>query len=151
MPLYEYYCDSCNGIYEAMRPMREASLSVPCPECDRDGRRIMSAFNAFSFREGYPRRLPDKGTYLHYGKEVKKRANKMEGTVHPELAQPKAQPRLSRGDAAAHQEAWVDRQEEMKHRAKEGVGLYMNKLPKARKPKKEVVNISPTGKSAEEK
>ncbi len=29
MPLYEYYCEPCDGIFEAIRPMREASLPVP--------------------------------------------------------------------------------------------------------------------------
>ena len=56
--------------------MREASLPMPCPECNRDAARIMSSFNAFVFRDGYPRRIPDKGTYWHLGQEVKKRANK---------------------------------------------------------------------------
>ena len=71
MPLYEYYCEPCNGIFEAIRQMRDAVAPVPCPDCDRDAPRIMSAFNAFTFRDGYPRRIPDKGTYWHMGKEVK--------------------------------------------------------------------------------
>ena len=25
MPLYEYYCEPCNGVFETIRPMREAS------------------------------------------------------------------------------------------------------------------------------
>src|SRR3972149_3317510 len=75
MPLYEYYCDPCNGIFASIRPMREASFPLPCPECNRDAGRIMSSFNAFPFRDGYPRRLPDKGTFWHMGKVVKQRAN----------------------------------------------------------------------------
>jgi len=31
----------------------------------------MSSFMAFTYRDGYPRRIPDKGTYWHLGKEVK--------------------------------------------------------------------------------
>ena len=72
MPVYEYYCGHCDGIFEALRPMREASEPYPCPLCDRDGQRIMpTSFMAFTFREGYPRRIPDKGTYWHLGKEVR--------------------------------------------------------------------------------
>ena len=39
MPLYEYYCEGCDDVFEALRPLREAALSVPCPECNRDGQR----------------------------------------------------------------------------------------------------------------
>jgi putative FmdB family regulatory protein len=72
MPLYEYYCANCDGIFEALRSVREASVPVPCPLCDRDSKRIMpTSFTAFTVREGLPRQLPDRGTYWHLGKEVK--------------------------------------------------------------------------------
>ncbi len=150
MPLYEYYCEPCNGVYEAIRPMREASLAVPCPECDLDGERVMSSFSAFTFREGYPRRLPDKGEYWHFGKKVQKRAERMQGTEHPELAVPKSPPKLTKGDASVGQQMWVDRQAEMGYREKEGVGQYLAKLPKARKVKKPRTTLSPSGRSESE-
>ncbi len=148
MPLYEYYCEPCNGVYEAIRPMRESSLAVPCPECDRDGERVMSAFSAFTYREGYPRRLPDKGTYWHFGTEVQKRAKRMSGgTVHPELEVPKQRPTVTKGDAAASQQEWGERQGEMGYREKQGVGAYNAKLPKARKVKKRRTTLSSSGRS----
>ncbi|MCH8026280.1 MAG: zinc ribbon domain-containing protein [Chloroflexi bacterium] len=106
MPLYEYCCDHCDGIFEALRPMREASDPVPCPVCDRDGERIMpTTFTAFTFREGYPRRLPDKGTYWHLGKEVKSRiTGPVRPFEHPELTRPKGPPRISKGDLAVEQD-----------------------------------------------
>ena len=106
MPLYEYCCDHCDGIFEALRPMREASDPVPCPVCDRDGERIMpTTFTAFTFREGYPRRLPDKGTYWHLGKEVKSRiTGPARPFEHPELARPRTPPRKSKGDLAVEQD-----------------------------------------------
>jgi len=56
MPLYEYCCQICDSVYEAVRPMREASLPLPCPQCGRDGQRIMSHFSAFTVRDdGYCR------------------------------------------------------------------------------------------------
>ena len=67
MPLYEFYCENCHGIFEEIRQMREASLPAPCPECAREAPRIMSGFTAFTLRDGYPRRIPDKGTYWHMG------------------------------------------------------------------------------------
>ena len=58
MPLYEYYCEPCNGIFEVLRPMREATEPYPCPVCDRDGKRIMpTSFSAFTFRDRKSTRL----------------------------------------------------------------------------------------------
>ena len=58
MPLYEYYCESCDGVFETLRSIREASEPSPCPLCDRDGMRIMpTSFAAFTFRDGMARRL----------------------------------------------------------------------------------------------
>jgi len=121
MPLYEYYCEACNAIYEALRPIREAALPVPCPECSRDGRRIMSTFTAFSYRDGYPRRLPDKGTYWHLGKEVKTLPKRMQHNEHPELAKPKPAKRPTKGEKAEQTERAVVGQKEKKRRARWGV------------------------------
>jgi putative FmdB family regulatory protein len=106
VPVYEYYCDHCEGIYEALRSMREASDPVPCPQCDNDGRRIMpTSFMAFTFRDGYPRKLPDKGTYWHLGKEVKSLARgPVRPNEHPEINKPKPPPRKSKGDITIERE-----------------------------------------------
>ena len=121
MPLYEYYCESCNLIYEALRPIREASLPVPCPECSRDGGRIMSTFMAFSYRDGYPRRLPDRGTYWHLEKEVKTLPKQMRHYEHPELAEPKPAKRPTRGEKTEQKERAVAEQKEKRRRDKWGV------------------------------
>ncbi len=121
MPLYEYHCEGCNLIYEALRPIREASLPVPCPECFRDGRRIMSTFMAFSYRDGYPRRLPDRGTYWHLEKEVKTLPKQMRHYEHPELAEPKPVKRPTKGEKAEQKERAVAEQKENKRRGKWGV------------------------------
>ena len=121
MPLYEYFCEPCNLIYEALRPIREASLPVPCPECSRDGQRIMSTFMAFSYRDGYPRRLPDRGTYWHLEKEVKTLPKQMRHYEHPELAEPKPVRRPTKGEKAEQKERAVAEQKEKKRRDKWGV------------------------------
>jgi hypothetical protein len=54
----------------------------------------MSSFRAFTYRDGYPRRIPDKGTYWHLGKEVKTLPKRMQQHQHPE---PKPVKRRSRG------------------------------------------------------
>lgn len=99
MPLYEYYCEPCNGIFEELRPIREASLAVPCPECFKDSARIMpSSFAAFTFREGYPRRIPDDGKYYHLGKKVNTLSKGGKPNEHPEINKPKPKPTLTKGD-----------------------------------------------------
>jgi putative FmdB family regulatory protein len=142
MPLYEYYCKSCHGIFETIRQMREAALPVPCPECNRDAPRIMSTFNAFVFREGYPRRLPDKGTYWHLGKEVKKRAKRMKGFEHPELAKPKPKPVKTRGDMDAERDKKRLERAEALYRNRWGIdkdGFRTVKAARSKKPERKVV------------
>lgn len=111
MPLYEYYCSNCNGIFEALRPMRESSEPVPCPECYQDAPRIMpTSFAAFTFRDGYPRRIPDKGTYWHLGQEVRRPIN--EPTLpneHPDLYRKKQLEKQSQKPAKGDIEAERDR------------------------------------------
>ena len=146
MPLYEYYCQHCDGIYEALRPMREASLPVPCPECHRDGQRIMSSFMAFTFRDGYPRRLPDKGTYWHLGKEVSAPATTMYHYEHPELYKPEPKPKPSKGERAAQRDRQEKARIESRHRDKSGVDKHGFTAPQARGGRKaERTIITPEG------
>ena len=86
MPIYEYYCADCHGVFEMLRPMRDSSVPQPCPACDGVSERMMTTeFSAFTFRDGYPRRLPDRGTYWHMGKEVSKRVTRARPWEHPEI------------------------------------------------------------------
>ncbi|HLZ72670.1 MAG TPA: zinc ribbon domain-containing protein [Dehalococcoidia bacterium] len=106
MPLYEFYCEPCDGVFELLRSIRESSDPASCPVCSRDARRVMpTSFNAFTFRDGYPRRIPDKGTYWHLGKEVK---NLVTGPVrpneHPEINKPIPPPKPLKGDVADKRE-----------------------------------------------
>ena len=100
MPLYEYYCKKCDGIFEALRPISRASESAPCVVCEKTGERIMpTSIVAFTLRDGYPRKLPDKGTYWHLGKEVKKRnSGRFKPFQHPELNKPEPRRSPSKGD-----------------------------------------------------
>lgn len=99
MPLYEYFCEPCNGIFEELRPIREASDPVPCPQCYKDAKRIMpTSFAAFTFREGYPRRIPDDGSYYHLGKKVSKLVTSARPNEHPEINKPTPKPKRSKGE-----------------------------------------------------
>ena len=102
MPLYEYYCAGCNGIFEELRPMREATEPVPCPECYKDAPRIMpTSFAAFTFREGYPRRIPDDGKYYHLGHKVSKPVTGGRPNEHPKINKPEPKKRRSKGEREA--------------------------------------------------
>ena len=103
MPVYEYYCKSCDGVFENIRPIAKASDPAPCPVCTRKAERMMpSSFSAFTMREGYPRAIPDRGTYYHLGKEVKKPiSGPTRMNEHPEINKPQPKPRKSKGELAA--------------------------------------------------
>jgi putative FmdB family regulatory protein len=102
MPVYEFYCETCDGVFEHLRSIREASEPAPCPVCNRDAKRLMpTSFNAFTFREGYARRIPDKGTYWHLGKEVKTLVSgPTRPNEHPEINKPEPMRRPLKGDAS---------------------------------------------------
>jgi putative FmdB family regulatory protein len=108
MPLYEYYCEPCHGIFEELRPMREATEPVPCPECYKDAQRIMpTSFAAFTFREGYPRRIPDDGKYYHLGQKVSKPATGGRPNEHPEINKPKPKPAKLKGELTEIQDMQI--------------------------------------------
>jgi hypothetical protein len=63
-----------------------------------------TSFTAFSFRDGYPRQLPDRGTFWHLGKEVKQmNTGGVPAFEHPDLykAAPKRQPTRGEQDDIA--------------------------------------------------
>lgn len=137
MPLYEYYCAGCHGVFEEIRQMREASLPAPCPECTNEAPRIMSSFQGFTFRDGYPRRIPDKGTFWHMGKEVKNRAKVLTGGNHPELLKREPKPRLARGERAATVERRLEDHQDTLYKDKWGVTKDLRRSVKAKKIKPE--------------
>lgn len=87
MPLYEYHCEPCNGVFELLRTAKDASKPQPCPQCDEDAKRIVSkTWSAYVFREGFPRRLPDDGGYWHLGHKVSQPlTGSIYGMEHPEV------------------------------------------------------------------
>jgi putative FmdB family regulatory protein len=48
MPLYEYYCESCNQRFELLRPVSRMDDAAPCPEGHGDADRVLSTFAAFT-------------------------------------------------------------------------------------------------------
>ena len=103
MPVYEYFCKSCDGVFETIRPIAKASEPAPCPVCAKKAQRIPpSSFAAFTMREGYPRAIPDRGTYWHLEKEVKRPVTgSVKMNEHPEINKPEPPRRKSKGELAA--------------------------------------------------
>ena len=59
MPLYEYYCESCDNVFEALRSIRDSEQPLPCPACGHEADRIMpTTFAPKSFIQGYAQRVP---------------------------------------------------------------------------------------------
>ena len=47
MPLYEYFCPSCETRFERLRPMTDGRQAI-CPSCATESPRVISLFAAFS-------------------------------------------------------------------------------------------------------
>ncbi|MEX2238997.1 MAG: zinc ribbon domain-containing protein [Dehalococcoidia bacterium] len=115
MPIYEYFCQPCDGIFEAIRTMRESSEPSPCPECNGESQRIMpTSFMAFTMRDGYPRRIPDKGTFWHRGVEVKDRPRGVRANEHQELLKPRERRKLSKGDRVERKEQKMSERQQLR-------------------------------------
>ncbi|MCS7276444.1 MAG: zinc ribbon domain-containing protein [Dehalococcoidia bacterium] len=93
MPLYEYYCQHCDDVFEALRPVRESDLPGVCPRCGKEAERIMpTSFAARSFKAGYPQRVP----YHH--RPVYNRPPKFDRVIAP-VRQPEAEePQQGQGE-----------------------------------------------------
>ena len=109
MPIYEYYCAECNGVFEQLLPVKRASEPQPCPQCDAESRRIMpTEFQAFTVRDGAPRRIPDRGTYWHFEQEVKRPVTEtVQLNEHPDLIYEKYGP--ERPPTAEEQDEYAEK------------------------------------------
>ncbi|MBI4302182.1 MAG: zinc ribbon domain-containing protein [Chloroflexi bacterium] len=48
MPIYEYYCPSCDAKFQRLLPMSQADDGVCCPEGHDGSRRLISTFASFA-------------------------------------------------------------------------------------------------------
>jgi putative FmdB family regulatory protein len=59
MPLYEYYCDKDDSVFEALRSIAVSDQPVKCPKCGRDADRIMpTTFASMMRNKGLKERVP---------------------------------------------------------------------------------------------
>ncbi len=133
MPVYEYFCKHCDGVFETIRQIAQAADPAPCPVCARKAQRIPpTSFSAFTMREGYPRAIPDRGTYYHLGKEVKKPitgATRM--NEHPEINKPRPKPRKSKGELEIQRDKQRLRAQESVRKRRDGVPEIIDRVPRS--------------------
>jgi putative FmdB family regulatory protein len=59
MPLYEYYCEKCDSVFEALRSFSASDQPAKCPTCGGEADRIMpTTFASMSKRQGLRERVP---------------------------------------------------------------------------------------------
>lgn len=51
MPLYEYYCESCERRFDLLRPISRMDDPAMCPQGHRGASRVLSTFAAFTHGE----------------------------------------------------------------------------------------------------
>ncbi len=86
MPLYEYYCENCDEVFDSLQAISRSDQPVACPKCGRDADRIMpTTFATMSRQKGLKERVP----YHHH--DVR------EGAKKPSIARvkPKSAPKRS--------------------------------------------------------
>lgn len=59
MPLYEYYCDKCERVFEALRSIKDSDQPTKCPECGAASDRILpTTFSSMVRKGGWRQRAP---------------------------------------------------------------------------------------------
>ena len=59
MPLYEYYCDKDDSVFEALKSFSASDKPAKCPKCGRDADRIMpTTFQSMARHKGLRERVP---------------------------------------------------------------------------------------------
>jgi putative FmdB family regulatory protein len=52
MPLYEYFCPTCNDTFEKLRPVIQADLATVCPTCQKQSSQRVLSLVASSVLKG---------------------------------------------------------------------------------------------------
>ncbi len=59
MPLYEYFCEKCDKVFESLGSMRESDAPTDCPKCGVSADRIMpTMFASMAHKGGWAHRVP---------------------------------------------------------------------------------------------
>jgi putative FmdB family regulatory protein len=83
MPLYEYYCDKCDAVFEALRSLSQSDQPAKCPKCGSAADRIMpTTFSSMVRKGGWRQRAP----FLQSGVRAEKNGKKTVARVKPKAA-----------------------------------------------------------------
>ena len=59
MPLYEYFCEICDEVFETLRSVSASEEPAACAKCGAEADRIMpTTFASMSRKEGWAQRVP---------------------------------------------------------------------------------------------
>ncbi len=59
MPLYEYICEKCDKVFEALGSMSNSEKPAACPKCGASADRIMpTTFASMAHKAGWAHRVP---------------------------------------------------------------------------------------------
>ncbi len=59
MPIYEYYCEKCDRVFDSLQAISRSDQPVDCPQCGRSSDRIMpTTFATMSKQKGLRERVP---------------------------------------------------------------------------------------------
>src|SRR5512134_2622700 len=73
MPLYEYYCDNCDKVFEALRSIKDSDQPAKCPECGAASDRILpTTFSSMVRKGGWRQRAPFHQSDVRAETDVKK-------------------------------------------------------------------------------
>ena len=88
MPIYEYYCPTCQKEFELMRPFSEAGAPGKCPTCGAKSEKLVSLFAS---KENYTIKVPTGSAYRGKEKAAVKAGPTASGRAPtPNATKPKA-------------------------------------------------------------
>jgi len=59
LPLYEYICEKCDKVFDALGSMRDSEKAAICPKCGASADRIMpTTFASMAHKAGWAHRVP---------------------------------------------------------------------------------------------
>jgi len=97
VPLYEYYCDKCDKVFDALRSVSASDRPASCPGCGSDADRIMpTTFASMSRREGWKQRVP----YHHHSVREEQPARTIARVKPKDVAKPVAAQKRKPGTEA---------------------------------------------------
>jgi|FLYL01.1.fsa_nt_gi putative FmdB family regulatory protein len=97
MPIYEYYCEHCDKVFERMRPISAAEEPAPCPSCGGEADRILpTTFASMSYKGGWKQRVPFHHHPVRADKEGKRALARVKPKAPGTAARPAPKPGAAR-------------------------------------------------------